>query len=186
MSMEYPGLPWAGCQGAGDYPVVRLDFHGAGSQVRTPASTDPATMFFDTGARHNYVSRALLERLGISIDPKHFRRLLRNLGGLNRALSAAQRAQMSDHFSEHELSVTISDGFSTFGGHARFRVVEDWDNSSFAAGCTHGQCANSEQEGIGFFRCGSRQGLISAAALRTLGVSAIVDGSNQTIRLTQR
>jgi hypothetical protein len=172
-AIEATGIPWAECQGAGDYPTLLIDFDVSQRQQWT-------RLFFDTGARHNYIARSLLDELRVPVEGTYFREHKRDIGPARRMLTAEARRHLTSYYSDETLQVTISDNFFSYSGSVAFRVVEDWELSTFAALCAYGECLGSSQIGRRAYRCGYRRGLLSAAALHQLGVEATVVGSTRS------
>lgn len=179
--VKVAGLPWAQCQGAGDYPVVYVDFDASvnGTQVR---------VFFDTGARHNYISEELLVAMGVPISARHFRVHERNIGRATTGIR--QRTALQSAYREQVLDVTISDGAHSYSGTARFRIVRNWSDSTFASTCRFGECDGSSKistpnQSVIAFDCAFRVGLMSAGLVKDLQVSAVVDGTRQILSLTK-
>lgn len=176
---EHSGLPWAECMEAGDYPVIIVDFEESDDDR-------PVTLFFDTGARHSYVSEKMLKDLGVEISSKHYLRHERAVGPLG-SPTGSDRTALRSYYREKQLRVTITDGNLSYGGVARFRVVRNWESSSFAAMCERGNCAGSdliEQHSRGSrFACGYRRGLVSASLVNDLNLEITIDGRNRTLRV---
>lgn len=175
---QYNGLKWAACPGAGDYPILLVDFMGKsaddGDHFRR--------MFFDTGARHNWISDRLLDSLGIDYISKYFGQFK---GTVGLPSQHPRQEPIYSYYSEATLTVTVSDGQSTFSDDVLFRVVRGWNTSTIMTYCSYGICEGSIKSGRKSFECGYREGLLSAAMLRQAGISANVDGRHLTVKLAK-
>jgi hypothetical protein len=149
--------------------------------------SDQLNVFFDTGARHNYISDGLMKQLGMPIEYRYFRSLERDVGPAVGKDSIDERMVLKSLYVEQTLQVTVSDGGRSFSGESQFRIVVNWAQSTFASVCKFGECHDSSEIAtrMGWYRCGHRQGLLSAGLLHDLELTAILDGSKRTLALTR-
>lgn len=172
------GLAWAECTGAGDYPVLDVDFEESTVDTWTP-------LFFDTGARCNYVSRALLDRLGVPYQTTYARQLMRSIGPSFSSLSRQQKELLASWYFENELQISVTAGGLSYSGIAKFRVVDNWSESTFASLCNFGECRNSRQISRTSYECGYRHGLVAASTLKHLDLQAHLDGVARSTSLVK-
>lgn len=169
------GLSWASCDGARSYPTIGIDFP-AGSHL------GPTKMLFDTGAGANWVSYEMLQDRALISGAEIVRQKDRDIGVDPSLLDDASREALQIHYVDITTRTTMHDGRQSKTGDVRFNAVIDWNSSSFASKCIHGDCEGSVKaaENLTFYWCGMRTGLISGAALESLAVAIMLDGKTRT------